>query len=177
MQATFFDHPVSYNYVLFCALAAWACAQICKTIIILIKEKKFNKERLFGAGGMPSAHSATVCALTISVSRASGVGSVEFAICVVLAAITMYDAMGVRRSSGEQAKVLNKIVELLDLPELKRKEIKKKLSLFSKASESFDDTEENDEEIDKLKEKLGHTPLEVLGGALLGITIALLLPM
>lgn len=166
----------SYNYALICALAAWICAQVGKTLLVLITEKRFDKERLFGAGGMPSAHSATVCALTVAIARLMGISSPEFAICVVLAGVVMYDAMGVRRSSGDQAKLINKIVEIIDLPELKRVEIKRKLHLFGKQSDMFDDPEEEDEDIRKLKEKLGHTPLEVLGGALLGIVIALLIP-
>ena len=88
----------------------------------------------------------------------------------------MYDAIGVRRSSGEQAKLLNRVVETLDLPELKQVEIKKKIRMFSRTSDAFEDLEEEDEEVKKLKEKLGHTPLEVLGGAVLGIIIALLIP-
>ncbi len=165
-----------YNYVLLCALVAWACAQAAKVLLILLTEHRFDKERLFGAGGMPSSHSATVCALALAVCRVCGLGSAEFAIAVVLAAVVMYDATGVRRSSGEQAKLLNRMVDLLDLPELKQKEISKKLHMFSKTSELFEDAEEEDEEIKRLKEKLGHTPMEVLGGALLGIVVSLLIP-
>lgn len=176
MKSEIFFMPMPFNYVLWCSLVAWACAQILKTLIVLIRDKHFDKERLIGSGGMPSAHSATVCALAISISRVCGVGSPEFAIGVVLAAIVMYDAMGVRRSSGEQAKRLNKIIELLDIPELKQKEIKRKLHMFGKMSEMFEDEEEEDREIVKLKEQLGHTPMEVLGGALLGIIVALVFP-
>lgn len=171
-----FPVMISYNYPLFAALIAWAVAQISKMLIILITQKKLQFDRLIGSGGMPSAHSATVCSLAIAISKILGIGSVEFAISIILAAIVMYDAMGVRRSSGEQAKVLNKIVEILDIPELKQKEIKRKLKMYSKDSETFEDDEEDDEEISQLKEKLGHTPLEVLGGALLGILIAIIIP-
>ncbi len=167
---------ISYNYALVCALVAWLSAQIVKTLFVLITEKRFDYERLFGSGGMPSAHSATVCALAIAISRVSGVSSPMFAIAAVLAVVVMYDATGVRRSSGEQAKVLNKIVDVLDIPEIKQTEIKKKLKMFTRNSDNFKDTEEDDEDIKKLKEKLGHTPLEVLGGALLGIVIALIVP-
>lgn len=167
---------ISYNYVLISALVSWAVAQLAKVCIIFITQRKIELDRLIGSGGMPSAHSATVCSLAIAVSRIEGVGSTDFAIAVVLAAVVMYDAMGVRKSSGEQAKVLNKIVELLDMPELNQKEIKKKINMFSRISERFEDEEDEDKDISRLKEKLGHTPLEVLGGALLGIVIAVLIP-
>ena len=91
-----------HNYVLNVAIVSWVSAQI---------RKKFEPERLVGAGGMPSAHSATVCGLMIAISRQSGFASPEFAIAFVLAAVVMYDAMGVRRAAGEQAKVLNKMIE------------------------------------------------------------------
>ena len=111
-------------------------------------------------------------------ARQVGVNSPEFAICIVFAAVVMYDAMGVRRSSGEQAKLLNKIVAELHLDHNAEKTIQKKLTMFSKDSDCFEeDGEEDDEEIKQLKEKLGHTPLEVLAGALLGILIALIVPM
>lgn len=167
---------IPYNYVLCSAIIAWAGAQLCKTLINWIMYGKFDKERLFGAGGMPSSHSATVCSLAIAVGRCAGISSIEFAISIVLAAIVMYDATGVRRSSGEHAKILNRVIETLDLPKPKQAEIKRKLHIFNRASDSFDETED-DEEMKKLKEKLGHTPLEALGGALFGIVVALLVPM
>ncbi len=173
-EITSFSIP--YNYVLCCSLVAWACAQLGKVLLNWIMTGRFDRERLFGAGGMPSAHSAMVCSLTIAVGKTAGVSSLEFAISFIVAAIVMYDAIGVRRSSGEQAKLLNRVVETLDLPELKQVEIKKKIRMFSRTSDAFEDSEEEDEEVKKLKEKLGHTPLEVLGGAVLGIIIALLIP-
>lgn len=143
------------NYVLISAVLSWVIAQLIKTLITLVVTKKFSVERLFGAGGMPSAHSAMVCALTIAVSRRVGIASPEFAIAFILAGVVMYDAMGVRRAAGEQAKVLNRMMDTWDK----------------------DEADELEQESDKeLKEVLGHTPLEVLGGALLGILIALLLP-
>ena len=143
------------NYVLDTALLAWFSAQVIKTLITFIKTKEFNLERMFGAGGMPSAHTATVCSLVIAISRHSGFSSVEFAIAFVLAAVVMYDATGVRRAAGEHAKVLNEMVK-------NRKENE------SDEGESAEPKE--------LKEFLGHTPLEVLGGALLGIIIAMIIP-
>lgn len=167
-----------HNYVLIAALLAWLVAQVCKTLLVLVTKKKFDAERLVGSGGMPSAHSATVCALSIAMARQVGVNSPEFAICIVLAAVVMYDAMGVRRSSGEQAKLLNKIITELHIDHNAEKTIQKKLTMFSKDNDCFaEDGEEDDEEIKQLKEKLGHTPLEVLAGALLGILIALIVPM
>ena len=143
-----------HNYVLNVAIVSWVSAQILKTLLYLVIRKKFEPERLVGAGGMPSAHSATVCGLMIAISRHSGFTSPEFAIAFVLAAVVMYDAIGVRRAAGEQAKVLNKIIE--------------------KHSEN----ENNDfDRQAELKEYLGHTPLQVLAGGLLGILVAMILPM
>lgn len=143
------------NYVFTCAMLGWILAQVIKTLLVFIVTKKFKPERLFGAGGMPSAHSATVSALAIAVSRASGLGSSEFAFAVVLAAVVIYDAMGVRRAAGEQAKVINKIVRV----------------------NNNDDNEDNNiDDVNELKEMLGHTPLEVTAGVLLGIIIAMVVP-
>ena len=100
----------SWNYILSVALTSWLVAQVLKTIINFIMIGKFDIERMWGAGGMPSAHSATVCSMTIACGRYVGVHSPTFAIALVLAAIVMYDAMGVRRETGEQAKVLNRMI-------------------------------------------------------------------
>lgn len=144
------------NYCLTAAVLSWLLSQILKSIFNYCQSREFSAERLIGSGGMPSAHSAAVCALTLSVSRKLGVSSPEFAIAFMLAAVVMYDAMGIRRAAGEQAKVLNKLIEL----QIKGKKI-----------------ESREELIDKdLKEFLGHTPLEVLAGAMLGIIIAMILP-
>ncbi len=141
-----------HNYVLNVALISWFTAQVLKTLATLLMTKKFNPERLVGAGGMPSAHSATVCGLMVAISREIGFASPEFAISFILAAIVMYDAMGVRRAAGEQAKVLNKMLE------------------------KQPDDENKIEQQTELKEFLGHTPLQVLAGALLGILIAMIVP-
>ena len=85
------------NQVLVCSVAGWTVAQVLKTIIDVVLNRSFNPERLFGSGGMPSSHSATVCALTTASGLKYGVGSFEFAISFVVAMVVMYDAMGVRR--------------------------------------------------------------------------------
>lgn len=143
------------NYVLVCSLLSWAIAQVCKFILNYVIDRQINFERLSGAGGMPSAHSATVTALTISSARVCGTGSTEFALAVVLAAVVIYDAMGVRHEAGEHAKIINQMLK--------------------KSSDDDDDNE--DPEIKELKEMLGHTPLEVVGGVLLGILVPLVIPM
>lgn len=142
------------NGVLCSALLSWFSAQMIKTLLVLITTKKFVAERIFGPGGMPSAHSASVTALTIATSRVCGVQSVEFALAFVFAAVVMYDATSVRRQAGEHAKAINKVVDKVD------------------------QMEEDDDDLDirELKEVLGHTPLEVLAGALLGIIISMLIP-
>ena len=141
------------NYILMSALAAWLLAQILKVIIYGVQNRTINLERLIGAGGMPSSHTATVVALTVAVGRLEGLGSPLFAIAFILACVVMYDATGVRRAAGEQAKVLNKLM------------------FEHKKDDPPIDAEK------ALKEFLGHTPLEVFGGAILGIIVAFLIPM
>lgn len=137
------------NQVLMSAIAGWMVAQVLKTLIDFALNRNFNPERLVGSGGMPSSHSSTVCALTTASSYRYGVGSFEFAVCFVLSMIVMYDAMGVRRETGRQAKLLNSI--LMENP------LKLKGELIQET----------------LKEYVGHTPLQVAAGALLGILLAL----
>ena len=164
------------NYILSAAVLSWITAQVIKTILTLITTKRFEFERLVGAGGMPSAHSALVCSMTFAVARKEGFGSPLFALSLMFAAVVMYDAMGVRRAAGEQAKVINKIVVSIRRPEDKHEEeecINKKR--FKKDKNKF--IKIDDMQFKKLKEYLGHTPLEVLGGALLGIIMALIIPM
>ena len=147
---------LEYNYVLVVAVLSWVLVQIIKTTIHVIKHKSFNPERLLGAGGMPSSHSALVCSATIAVVRKVGVGSPEFAIMFIFALVVMYDAMGVRRAAGLHAKEINKMNKYLE------------------SEQNYENTNDKNKE---LKEYLGHTPFEVLGGALLGILIALIVPM
>lgn len=147
-------YKFEYNYVLLTAVVSWFSAQIIKTIIHLIRYRTFNPERLFGAGGMPSSHSALVCSATLAVSRKIGTNSVEFAVMFILAVVVMYDAMGVRRAAGLHAKEINRINKTIE--------------------ESANDNKQDDYK--ELKEYLGHTPFEVLGGALLGILISMIVP-
>lgn len=155
---------------------AWAAAQVLKTIINWVLTKKLSFERLVGAGGMPSAHSALVVSLTIGIARQEGFRSALFAMALAFAGIVMYDAMGVRRAAGEQAKVINKMMfSFNDFSDMFRQ------SLFFddmddtvEANNEDDQVEDTKLEHQRLKEYLGHTPMEVLGGALLGILIAVL---
>ena len=153
---TLLREALSWNYVLVTAVISSLLAQFTKVILNLIILGKFIPERLWGAGGMPSAHSATVCALLVATGRYCGTGSPEFALALVLAILVMYDAMGVRRETGEQAKILNRMLsEWMDRE--------------SDAMPFLGDK--------KLKEMVGHTPIQVLTGAIFGIAVGLLMPM
>lgn len=160
------------NYVLTASFIAWFSAQFIKVLINLIKTKKFIWERMWGSGGMPSAHSASVTALTVSIGKIEGVDSALFALAFLNAAIVMYDAMGVRRAAGEQAKVLNRFLRSLgkneELPP--QEPTKKQKRYYIKNRKNM-----NVQQV-QVKEVLGHTPIEVLFGILLGLTVALLIP-
>ncbi len=130
------------------ALIAWLIAQVMKMIIVLIKDRKVNFERLVGSGGMPSSHSALVVSLAAAIGLTEGFDSPLFALSTVFALVVMYDAAGVRRAAGQQAAILNKIIDSL-------------------VKSDFSRTEK------RLKELLGHTPVQVFAGALLGIAVAL----
>ncbi|MGI6080189.1 MAG: divergent PAP2 family protein [Candidatus Avilachnospira sp.] len=138
------------NRILICAVVAWAIAQFLKTIIDFRVYKTFHPDRLVGSGGMPSSHSAFVCALATTALMEYGLSSFQFSISFALAAIVMYDATGVRRETGKQAKILNRILHE---------------NLFEWKGQVLEE---------KLKEYVGHTPLQVFAGAVLGIVIALL---
>lgn len=146
-----FWNEVLQNKILLCAVTGWFIAQVLKTLIHLILTKQFVAERLVGSGGMPSCHSSTVCALTTATCLEYGAASFEFAIAAIVAIIVMYDAMGVRRETGIQARVLNEMLEI------------------------FADMGSDMSAQDKLKEFVGHTPLQVLMGAILGIIIAIIM--
>ena len=135
------------NEILIAAFFGWLTAQILKTIIYIAVNKNFNPERLLGDGGMPSSHSATVMALVTATALNFGADTFEFAVAGVLALITMHDAMGVRRETGKQAKVINNMMDW------------------------FKQIDSNISPEQQLKEFVGHTPLQVLFGALLGILI------
>ena len=144
---TFFQQ-LTRNQTLMSAVTGWVVAQVLKTLLDISLNRSFNPERLVGSGGMPSSHSATVCGLATAAGLRYGTGSFEFAICFILAAVVMYDAIGVRQETGKQAKVLNRLLfeDLLKLDSVVVQE--------------------------KLKEYVGHTPIQVLAGAILGIVIA-----
>ena len=142
------------NKVLVAAVLAWFLAQSIKIVIVLCKTKKFSKERIMGAGGMPSSHSATVTAVTTAVAILQGFGSPLFGVCIMFSFIVMYDAAGVRYQAGNQAKVINEMAELLEI--ITNKDL------------SFEG---------KLIELLGHTRLEVFVGALLGCIIGIVTTM
>ena len=139
------------NRIFMAGVCGWFVAQILKTAIHMWFNRKFVAERLVGSGGMPSSHSATVCALATAAGMEYGGGSFQFAIAAVFAIVVMYDAMGVRRETGIQAKVLNEMMEMF-------------LKMGKEMSVE-----------DKLKEFVGHTPLQVLMGAVLGILVAVLI--
>lgn len=155
------------NVAILVPVLSWAIAQLIKAVIYAIKYRTFNMERLFGSGGMPSSHSSTVCALVITIYRMEGLASPIFALSMVLAMITMYDATGIRRAAGMHAKQINRLRRIVD--ELDEE-------MLDKIDERIDDEEEDPEETVELKEFLGHTPLEVIFGALLGILIAVVFP-
>lgn len=142
-----FIMEILHNPVLVAAVMGWFVAQVLKTIIHLIVTKQFVLERMVGSGGMPSSHAATVCALATAAGLEFGGGSFEFAVAVILAIIVMHDARGVRRETGIQARILNEMMET-----------------FRKMGNKMTAEE-------RLKEFVGHTPLQVLVGALLGILI------
>ena len=144
-----FLNALIHNTVLVSAVLGWFVAQVLKTLIHLFFTKKFVPERLVGSGGMPSSHSATVCALATAILIQEGPDSLFFAIALILAIIVMHDAMGVRRETGIQARILNEMMQL------------------------FEDMGSDMPAQEKLKEFVGHTPLQVLIGAILGILIAL----
>lgn len=158
------------NYILDMAFVAWLSAQVIKTVLAYIPSKKVTWERMVGAGGMPSSHSSFVCALAVATAKKVGYTSPEFALALGIAAVVMYDAMGVRRAAGEQAKVLNKMV--MDFKDMFQM-LKEEFDALTRG-EQFQGLER--ESGKKLKEFLGHTPLEVLCGAILGILIAALVP-
>lgn len=135
------------NRVLWACVISWATAQGAKVLLCRLIEKKWDWKRFFGLGGMPSSHSSVMCTVTVAAGIMRGFGSLEFVMMLVIALVVMTDASGVRREAGQHARILNKILQ---------------------------DMKENDNAItyDTLKELLGHSPFEVLVGALLGVLVA-----
>lgn len=152
-----FIHSVlTFNEILTVSLLSWFVAQVLKTIINFVQLGRFQLERMWGDGGMPSAHSATVTAMVIATARSEGIHSAIFAVAAVVAIITMHDAMGVRRETGEQAKVLNKMLEQW-------------IEVIEKNNPFLQNMH--------LKEMVGHTPLQVMAGFALGVLVGFLYPM
>ena len=140
------------NRVLLSAATGWAAAQVLKTIIHALLEDEWKLERLVGSGGMPSSHAATVCALVTAAAYNYGPNSFEFTISFLLAIIVLHDARGVRLETGKQAEILNEIVKYLRMEEghttLPEKE---------------------------LKELIGHTPVQVGAGMVIGLIVGIVL--
>ena len=138
-----------HNRPLICAAIAWTVAQVIKFILYSFIEKRVDWRRAWGSGGMPSSHTAFTVALTVSVGIESGFDSAAFAVAFALMAVVVYDAMGVRYETGKQGQIINRILE----------------ELFVEGKPLTDE---------KLKELVGHSPLEVIGGLLTGGLVLLL---
>ncbi len=141
-------YEIITNKALVIPVSAWAISQLIKAFVTLTREKRFDWWFFFRSGGMPSAHTALVCALATAVAMIQGFNSVAFAITAILAMIVMYDAAGVRQAVGRQARIINRIVK-----ELRDKRPRGEV--------------ERD-----LREFVGHTQFQVIAGAILGILIA-----
>lgn len=136
------------NKYIYVPMLVWFFIQTYKVIYELITTKKFNFKRIIGAGGMPSSHSAVVMTITTLIGKYEGVETSLFALSIVFAMVVMYDAAGVRRAAGKQAHLLNKIIETPGLTNVQVQE--------------------------KLVEVLGHTPLQVIIGATIGVVVGLI---
>lgn len=168
---------ITSNPVLNIGVLSWFLAQLIKFILTMITTKKVNFERLVGTGGMPSSHSAFTVSIAVAIARIKGFSSVEFAMAFAFAVVVMTDAMGVRRAAGEQAKALNQMIfEFSDFPWFLKKG--GSVDIEVPLEEEPTNNEESKQPITakELKEVLGHTPLEVVGGGILGIIIALMMP-
>jgi acid phosphatase family membrane protein YuiD len=139
-------NAILHNKAITVPAFAWFLAQLLKVINVLLSSKKIDFTRFIGSGGMPSSHSAFIVSLATVVGKIKGIDSAEFGMAIAVSLIVMYDAAGIRRAAGKQAKVLNQLVH------------------------SHNDKMNFDE---KLKELLGHSPFEVFMGALLGILMGI----
>lgn len=137
------------NPVIDCALLAWFLAQLIKVVLDVVLLRKLDVGRFVSSGGMPSSHSALVVACTAAIGKLHGIQGPEFALAVILSAVVMYDACNVRRSAGDTARLVNQILAHVE----------------RLTAEDF---------ADDLREVMGHTPLQVLMGALLGLAVGLL---
>lgn len=136
------------NKYIYIPFLLWFFIQLFKVIYDLVTTKKFNFKRIMGAGGMPSSHSAIVTGLATLIGKYEGVSSPIFAVALILAFVVMYDAAGIRRAAGKQAALLNKIIETPGLTGVQVSE--------------------------KLVEVLGHTPVQVFAGALIGVIVGII---
>ena len=139
---------VFHNHILMSTLTVWVLAQVAKVIVGFFQEKRVNFRWFIGTGGMPSSHAAGVSALATSVGLQQGFDNVMFALAASFAMITMFDAQGVRRSTGQQAWILNKMMD----------------DIYWKGQI----------ETKRLKEFVGHTPVQVLAGFVFGIVLAII---
>ncbi|MDR1598844.1 MAG: divergent PAP2 family protein [Oscillospiraceae bacterium] len=151
-RITHLSHIVE-NHVLWTALLAWLIAQVAKVVVILVTEKRLNIRKIIQSGGMPSSHAAMATALAMGVGFREGFGEPIFALACALALIVMYDASGVRRQAGRHAKVINQMLTELE-------------NLIEKGTPINQET---------LIDWIGHTPIEVLVGAVLGGVVAALI--
>lgn len=154
-------YEILSNQVLICGVCGWAVAQVMKMLIYMLVHKELRLERLVGDGGMPSGHSATVSAMATAAGVLYGFSSFEFAISCMLAIIVMHDAMGVRMETGKQGKVLNEMIDFFRTEGF--------VEAFKKNDKMYEFWEAS------LKEFVGHTPLQVGAGCVLGILISCLL--
>ena len=136
-----------YKYLIV-PIAVWFCIQLFKVIWDLVVTHKFNFKRILGAGGMPSSHTGVVTTLAAMIGKTQGINSPIFALSLIFSFIVMYDAAGIRRAAGKQAKLLNKLIETPGLTNIEVQE--------------------------KLVEVLGHTPMQVIVGAIVGVTVGLI---
>jgi hypothetical protein len=141
-------YEIITNEVLVIPIAAWAIAQLIKVFVTLAGEKRLDLWFLLRSGGMPSSHTALVCALATAVAITNGLNSITFAITAILAMVVMYDAAGVRQAVSQQSIILNRIVKEL-MEKRPRAEVER-----------------------DLREFIGHTPFQVIAGAALGILVA-----
>jgi hypothetical protein len=141
------DFFSQYKYIIV-PFAVWFFIQLFKVIWDLVVTHKFNFKRILGAGGMPSSHSAVVTSLATMIGKSQGIDSQIFALSIIFAFVVMYDAAGVRRAAGKQAKLLNRLIETPGLTNIQVQE--------------------------RLVEVLGHTPTQVFVGAVIGIVVGLI---
>lgn len=142
-------YDIIQNKCIYVPVLLWFFIQVFKVITDLVINRKFNVKRIMGAGGMPSSHSAVVTSLAICIGKEYGFDSGVFALSVIMAFVVMYDAAGIRRAAGKQARILNKILETPGLTTVEVQE--------------------------KLIEALGHTPVQVFVGAVLGLIIGIII--